>query len=48
MSKPAAENEKKPNHDVVGKTEKLTQHAGEPVNEPVGAPDGDSDAPPPP
>jgi hypothetical protein len=47
MSKPPPEDEKEPSRDGLGKTEKAIQHPGEPVNEPVGAPTGDSDAPPP-
>ena len=47
MSKPPPENKKQPNHAAPGTQEKATPHQGEPVNEPVGAPTGDSDAAPP-
>jgi hypothetical protein len=46
MSKPPPQSEKQPNHDVLEKTEKAIPAPGELVNEPVGAPTGDSDAPP--
>ena len=47
MSKPKFENEKQPNPDARGNTVNSIPSAGKPDNEPVGAPNGDSDAPPP-